>query len=146
MHPNLQAFLNLVRECEGTSGPDGWRRRYNGNFSNGALFTDLSKHPCIKVGVSSAAGAFQIVCSTWKTLQVQLSLPDFSPTSQMAAAVQLIKETGAYDDIVAGRIDKALARPRLKNMWTSLPGGSQPKKTIAEAKNIYQTHGGAIAA
>lgn len=142
MNPNLKAFLLLIRECEGTSDSNGYRRRHNGNRSIGVLFDSFEKHPCVLIREtnSSAAGAYQIVCSTWKSLQALLKLKDFSPPSQDAAAIQLLKWRRAYDDVIAGRFEAAIKKCR--NEWTSLPGATQQKKTLAQAQGIYTSKGG----
>jgi len=49
-----------------------------------------------------------------------LRLPDFSPSSQDAIAIQQIAERGALADIDAGRFDIAVSKVR--NIWASLRG------------------------
>jgi muramidase (phage lysozyme) len=143
---NLKAFSMLIRECEGTVDPQGYQRRHNGNRSNGVLFNSFRSHPCVIVAEtnSSAAGAYQITCSTWRAIQAVLKLPDFSPASQDAAFVLLLKWRNAYQDVINGRFDAAIQKCRKE--WTSLPGASQTKKTLAQARSIIQQYGGAAAA
>lgn len=145
MNENLRAFLWLIRTCEGTDDAAGYRRRHAGNYSAGVLFDSFAKHPCIIVAEtnSSAAGAYQITCSTWKALQAAISLPDFTPPNQDKGALLLLKWNGAYNLIIAGNFQGAITK--CVKTWTSLPGGSQPKKTVAQAKSVYQSAGGSLA-
>lgn len=92
----------------------------------GSLFTDYSDHPRKSVklrslGISStAAGRYQVLARYFDAYKKQLKLPDFSPASQDAIAVQLIRECGAYADIEEGRIEQAITKCRSR--WASLPG------------------------
>lgn len=141
---NVSAFLKTIRECEGTAGQNGYKTLFGGG-----LFNDYSAHPNKKIpfrgGVSTAAGAYQILKKTWDECVRALSLPDFSPSSQDAAAVYLIKRRKALEDVQAGRIRAAVAK--CANEWASLPGNSynQNPKTIEEVIKIYKTNGGEVA-
>lgn len=141
---NVQAFLRTIRACEGTDGPDGYRMMFTGK-----LFNDMSQHPnqLNKANgySSTAAGAYQFIFSTWKRLQLTLGLPDFSPESQDAAAVELIQEKGALGDVQAGNIEAAFAK--LNKTWASLPGSpyGQPTKSTATASAYFTQYGGTIA-
>lgn len=139
---NLQAFLMTIRKCEGTAGANGYR-----TIMGYCLFDDFSKHPnrkCVPGG-STAAGAYQFIYATWKGLQRQLLLPDFSPASQDAAAVQLIMEKKAFDDVVAGRIEAAVRK--LSNTWESFTYGktNQPHKSLDTIKKYFTDAGGTLA-
>jgi lysozyme len=57
---------------------------------------------------STAAGRYQIIKPTWLSLKSKLGLPDFSPASQDAAAIELIRQRGALADVQAGRIESAV--------------------------------------
>ncbi len=149
---NVRAFLLMIRRCEGTAGPDGYRTMFTGK-----LFSDFSKHPNIANSAngytSTAAGAYQFLYSTWKDLQRSLLLPDFSPASQDAGAVELIRRRGALDDVIAG--DIATAVDKCAKEWASLPvvtgakaGKSyygQPVKSLATVTNYYTSAGGQLA-
>ena len=148
MSANLRAFLALIRWCEGTSGENGYR-----TIVGGDLFTDFSDHPrIVKSGVfsngkawrSSAAGAYQFLSDTWNECCEELKLPDFSPASQDAAAVYLIKRRGALHAVENGDLDNAI---NLCNKeWASLPGSpyGQPVKSLDACKLIFERAGGTL--
>jgi len=123
MTDNERAFLQMLAVSEGTDGAGD--RGYN-LIVGGELFHDYSHHPDVLVTLnkrglkSTAAGRYQFLYSTWCGLQKQLGLPDFSPASQDTAAIQLIRESGALDDVNAGRFDEAVAK--CAHIWASLPG------------------------
>lgn len=143
---NLQAFLWMLRVSEGTDGPDGYR-----TIVGGTLFTDYADHPrqliaLPRLGIkSSAAGAFQILRRTWDEIRASLDLPDFSPASQDAAAIALIRRRGALADVKAGRF--AVAVEKCKKEWASLPGAGygQHENTLARLQSAYTVAGGYIA-
>ena len=148
MSANLRAFLALLRWCEGTAGPEGYR-----TIVGGSLMDTYDDHPrIVKSGTfsdgvpwkSSAAGAYQFLSTTWDECKAALSLPDFSPASQDAAAVFLIKRRGALDDVEAGRIAEAIAK--CNREWASLPGSpyGQPVKTLDACLRVYQAAGGSL--
>ena len=141
---NVEAFLYMIRRAEGTAGVDGYRTMFTGK-----LFDDYSQHPNIKNSAngwsSTAAGAYQFIYATWNSLKSALLLPDFSPASQDAAAVELIREKGALNDVIAGNIDSAVRK--LSNTWESFTYGAttQPHKPLATLYGYYQGAGGTIA-
>lgn len=130
---NVQKFLGLLRWCEGTDGPDGYRTLFGGS-----VFDDYSHHPhqvvTAKLGssriASSAAGAYQFLSKTWDRLVELYALQDFSPESQDIACLALIDGRKALDDVVAGRWEVAIAK--CNREWASLPGSpyGQPTKTM----------------
>lgn len=139
-NPYIQAFLATIRAGEGTAGPMGYQTMFGGG-----IFTDFSDHPrqviCRTVNggrlCSSAAGAYQFLRSTWDRIAARLSLPDFSPTCQDVAALELIREKGAIDDIKAGRFEIAVSKCR--KVWASMPGAGygQPEVAMAKYRAIY---------
>ena len=143
---NEAAFLWMLRVSEGTSGPNGYS-----TLVGGALFDSFADHPRTLVylpnlGIkSSAAGAYQILRRTWDGVKSKLRLPDFSPASQDAAAVELIKQRGALADVRAGRF--AVAVEKCKKEWASLPGAGygQRENTLARLQTAYTQAGGYIA-
>lgn len=158
---NTAAFLMMIRTAEGTAGHNGYRTLFGGQ-----LFDDYSDHPRIaKAFVSngkrlwtSAAGAYQFMAvspipggpsstkvNTWDVVQARLGLPDFSPASQDAAAVELIREAGALGDVRSGRFDQAVNKVR--RIWASMPGAgySQPEKSMDALRVTYLNNGGALA-
>lgn len=157
---NLAAFLYALRFGEGTSGPDGYRIKYGMT-----TFDSYAKHPaldgwrggalsdvqCAGAGfgpgcVSTAAGAYQFTRPTWVRLAAKLNLPDFSPSSQDRAAVELIREKGALGDVQAGRVDVAISKVR--KVWASLPGAGyagQREVTALAFNTNYSNAGGTVA-
>lgn len=158
---NLQAFLAMIRRAEGTAGVNGYRTMFGG-----ALFTSFADHPRRAVRFTdqlgrrlwtTAAGAYQFLAisplpdggftkvNTWDRLQLALGLPDFSPASQDAAAIELIREEGALDDVRAGRFDLAVGKVR--NVWASLPGAgyAQPERKLDDLRVAYVNAGGVLA-
>lgn len=158
---NLAAFLATIRKAEGTAGPNGYRTLFGGG-----LFSDFRDHPrraarfTDKAGRrlwTSAAGAYQFMAvsplpdgsstkvDTWDRLAARLQLPDFSPASQDAAAVELIREAGALDMVRAGEFDAAIGKVR--RIWASLPGAgySQAERSIDALRLAYADAGGTFA-
>ncbi len=146
--PNVQAFLRVIRAGEGTAGADGYRTMFGGG-----LFESYADHPRVAVTAklggrlltSTAAGAYQFLSRTWDEAAAALSLQDFSPASQDAAAVFLIRRRGALADVRAGRFDAAVSK--LGREWASLPGSpyGQPTRTIEQARAVYESEGGSYA-
>jgi muramidase (phage lysozyme) len=126
MNPNLKAFLDMIAYSEGTD--NGRQPTKNHGYDvvvGGSLFEGYADHPRKLVNLrpglaSTAAGRYQVLSRYFDAYKKQLKLPDFSPESQDAIAIQLIKECKAMDDIEKGYIDVALAK--CKSRWASLPG------------------------
>ena len=143
-HPNMQAFLALIRQGEGTAGPNGYR-----TLVGGALFDGYADHPRQKVWIpsigdySTAAGAYQILAGTWDKVRVLAGLPDFSPASQDLAAVQLIRNRGALAAVLNGNMLDALGKCSWE--WASLPPWRYSKQgtlTMARAQALFSQLGG----
>lgn len=146
---NVQAFLKMIRFAEGTDNANGYKIIFGGK-----TFSDFSKHPNIKVSFldkrtntinySTAAGAYQILYSTWIRLALMLKLNDFSPENQDKAGIELIREKGALQDVINGNITTAISK--VSKIWASMPGAGykQPEKKIAELLTIYKTNGGLL--
>jgi len=139
------AFLYMIRCCEHRYprdvlpvGPDA--RCYT-TFFGGARFSDLSDHPVITLEmkpvrlsdamckaagfgpgcVSSAAGAYQFILSTWERLRKKGDfLEDFSPANQSEAALRLLEEIGARNKYLEGDLEGAIRTAG--RAWASLPG------------------------
>jgi len=141
---NLAAFLHMIRAAEGTADEGGWSRLFGGGS-----FVIGNDHPRIVVNKSgyksSAAGAFQIIQTTWDNVQRFLHLPDFSPASQTAAAVFLLRDAGAYDDVLAGNFASAVKKSA--RVWASLPGSpyGQPIRSAQFIAQAYTSAGGQVA-
>ena len=143
---NLNAFMMAIRTGEGTAGPNGYR-----TLVGGTLFDSYADHPrklvyLPSLGINStAAGAYQILRRTWDEVAGALGLPDFSPASQDAACVKLIKRRGAYNDVLAGRFEVAIDKCRKE--WASLPGAGygQREESLANLRAVYVKNGGVLA-
>ena len=140
-NPNVQAMLAVIRRGEGTSGPNGYRTLFGGQLFNG-----YAHHPNIKVCrgslCSTAAGAYQLLYSTWEETKNAMGLTDFSPASQDAAAVGRIAARGALADVEAGNFSAAVGK--LAYEWASLPGSpyGQPTLSMGTAQQIFADAGG----
>lgn len=114
IHPKIKAFLNLIGKSEDAD--------YNVLYG-GSKFTDFSKHPNKKITAggwtSTAAGKYQFLYKTWVEVAAKLNLKDFSPESQDLAAIQRIKDRGAYNLILNDKIDEAIYA--LSKEWASFP-------------------------
>jgi lysozyme len=159
MTPNLSAFLAMIRFAEGTSTyPDPYAVTFGGKFT----ITDFSNHPYCAlqwhgepldflgsdyVGkISTAAGAYQITAPTWRVLRRLWSLPDFSPASQDAATVELIRaKRGALDCIEYGNPEAAIFA--CSGIWASFPGSTsrQPQRELTSLIESYTNGGGTLA-
>lgn len=146
-NPNVRAFLRAIRFGEGTSDADGYRR-----LVGGGEFGSFHDHPRERRYIerykvwSTAAGAYQFIAGTWDEMRKLYALPDFSPESQDLAAIGLIHRRGALQDVLAGRIESAIAK--CAKEWASLPGSPYGQRTVALARVIqeYTTHGGQLEA
>lgn len=159
---NVAAFLRTLQQCEGTAtASDPYRVCYGykhtvQSFADHPVVTGewagqvLSDSMCANAGFSSgckstAAGAYQIIRGTWHGLKSSLNLPDFSPSSQDLAAIELIRQKGALEDVKAGRVSTAINKVR--NIWASLPNNSAKQGQRSEDQIIawYQNEGGTLA-
>ena len=142
---NIAAFLWMIRVCEGTSGPDGYKTMFTGK-----LFDSYADHPrqAISAGVngkgltSTAAGAYQFLARTWDGLRKPLGLTDFSPESQDQACILLLKQIKALDYVKSG--DWTTAVKRSNKTWASLPDSpyNQHPKDYPTALAYFKQGGG----
>lgn len=114
MNANRKAFLDMIAFSEGTAGHGD--NGYN-VIVGGHLFQGYKDHPRILVKLnptlsSTAAGRYQLLARYYDAYKKMLKLPDFSPDSQDAIALQQIKECRALNDIDAGRFDEAVSKVR----------------------------------
>lgn len=149
---NVTAFLAAIRAAEGT---DRAADPYRVVMGYGHTLQDLSDHPFFTgewKGApfgdgqwSTAAGAYQFLRATWADLRGRLQLQDFGPESQDAAAVELIRQRGALEDVKAGRFHDAVAK--VKRIWASLPGAGygQGERTMQWLAQRYENAGGTLA-
>jgi lysozyme len=154
---NLYAFLAMLRRAEGGD----YDILYGGARWNGPL-TDhpralgwkgvrLPDQYCRNAGLnppcySTAAGAYQITYPTWKSIRQRLGLPDFSPASQDAAAIELLREIGALPLIQQGKITEAIRVA--SSQWASLPFSTagQPKRSLDDVLAYFREAGGTMVA
>lgn len=150
---NLNAFLRMIRDAEHSGLPYPDADRYRAMFG-GEFFASFADHPRQrfaftqtdgKTNYTTAAGAYQFIAPTWDALRARLGLPDFSPPSQDAAAVELIRERGALADVQAGRFDEAVMK--LGRIWASLPTSTAPQHTRSWdfVRQAYVSAGGNFA-
>lgn len=149
MSPNLRAFLEMIAWSEGTSRIAGSDNGYN-VLVGGKLFAGYADHPRVLVQVnknlkSTAAGRYQLLSRFFDAYKKQLKLPDFSPASQDAIAIQQIRECRALDDIEAGKFSVAVGK--CARIWASLPGAGygQHENTLVALQGAYKQAGGALA-
>jgi hypothetical protein len=86
---------------------------------------------------SDASGRYQFLSTTWDGLKTKIGAVDFSPAAQDLAAVELIRQRGALEDVEAGRLEAAIAK--LNQTWASFPGSphGQPTKPLARLREFY---------
>jgi muramidase (phage lysozyme) len=164
--PNLAAFLSMIAFSEGT---DGAADPYRVCYAYKHTIDSLAQHPaevvdgvrewageklpdamCRSAGlspgcVSTAAGRYQLIRPTWIEAKRALGLTDFSPASQDAAAVYLIRKRGALSAVERGQVANAIALCRKE--WASLPGADygQPERRLSALLDVYERSGGAFA-
>jgi muramidase (phage lysozyme) len=144
---NRKAFLDMIAVAEGTAGlgDDGYNI-----IVSGIAFNDYADHPRQKIflpryGISStAAGRYQILERYFDAYKKLLNLPDFSPTSQDAIALQMIKERRACEDIDAGRLNVAIIK--CAPIWASLPGAGygQREQSFKTLRCAFVKAGGVL--
>lgn len=159
---NVSAMLAAIQAAEGTNrAADPYRVCYGyrhtiqnmadhpavtGEWKGEKLPDDMCRAAGYGPGcVSTAAGAYQFIKPTWLDLKRRLGLRDFSPASQDAAAVQLLKDCGAWQRVRSGDFIGAVIAAR--KIWASLPGSGyeQPERSFAWLQAAYVNAGGAVA-
>ncbi len=134
MIDKLKAFLDTIAFSEGTSTHpltqnDGYDVIVTG-MDGKHIFTDYHDHPFALGGFvqvtptlkSTAAGRYQVLARYWNAYKAMLKLPDFTPQSQDAVAIQQIRERKALPMIEAGNVQGAIQA--CSNIWASLPGNT----------------------
>jgi len=156
VHRNMKAFLDMIAYSELGGAlmdlsDDGYNVIVGSTPAVPLLFTSYADHPrrriTVKKGlVSSAAGRYQILARYYDYYKEVLKLPDFSPASQDAIALHLIKECRAIEDIEAGRFSEAVKKCR--GRWASLPdaGYGQHENKFDSLAKAYVLAGGVISA
>jgi muramidase (phage lysozyme) len=155
MSPNLKAFLDVVATSELTDrllrNSDNGYNCLVGSLPNfPRLFYSYADHPrqlidLPRLGIkSTAAGRYQLLARYFDVYKKQLGLPNFSPESQDAIAIQQIRECKALIYVEAGRFDDAVAR--VSNIWASLPGSPYGQHTndLDALRRVFIKAGGTI--
>ena len=146
---NVAAFLDMLGFSEGTDDARQPTRDHGYDvLVGGRLFNSYADHPRVLVDLprlgikSTAAGRYQLLARWYDPYRRLLKLPDFSPASQDAIALQQIRERGALADIQAGRLREAITKCR--NIWASLPGAGygQHEHTFEQLRARYLLCGG----
>lgn len=159
---NVPAFLAMIRKSEGTAGQsDPWAVCFGykhtiQNFADHPAITGewrgepLSAAMCAGAGlgpgcVSTAAGAYQIIKPTWLNVKKKLGLPDFSPASQDAAAIELIRQRGGLGFVESGQFSQAVNACRKE--WASLTGAGygQGERSLPWLQARFIEAGGVLA-
>lgn len=122
----VQAFLGALAQGESNG-------RYN-VIIGGRTFDDYSRHPNVKVGDSTAAGAYQFIYPTWVKQAGRLGLSDFSAESQDLAAVNLLREIGAVPRLLSGDVDGAVYAAG--KQWESLPVDQTGRSTQGNPRSL----------
>lgn len=149
----LTAFLTMLAQSEGTEScgtSHGYDCLVGSTPKKPVLFTSYADHPRVFVPLrpgltSSAAGRYQILARNYDAYKRTLKLPDFSPASQDAIAVQMIREQHALSDIETGHLANAI--DKCNNVWASLPGSpyGQRTNTFQQCCVWFQNAGGVLA-
>lgn len=146
---NCEAMLDTIGLSEGAE----YDSLFGDSPAHPNKITDFTDHPdkpfhyTNKAGVpiiTTAAGRYQFIHSTWVNLKNKLSLPDFSPHSQDLAALELLSEKDVLQKLMDGNFSAALEAA--KTIWASLPGANdnQPEHSMAEVIGWYKANGGII--
>lgn len=162
MEANLKAFLDMIAISELQRGliavsDNGYNVIVGSSPAWPHLFRakadgtpDYSDHPRVLVALrpglrSTAAGRYQLLARFYDAYKKKLGLPDFSPASQDAIAIQQIKECHALDAIQEGYFDDAVVN--CAHIWASLPGSGygQRENKMAVVRGFYLDAGGQLA-
>lgn len=155
MTPNQKAFLHTIAASE--LGLDligetdnGYNVLVGSTAANPHTFCSYADHPRVSVAlrpglVSTAAGRYQLLARFFDFYKTKLHLPDFSPASQDAIALQQINERNAFGLIEAGKFGAAVVA--CSSIWASLPGNSygQHQQSLQWLQSVYVANGGKVA-
>lgn len=143
-HPNVAAFLRVIRQGESRQDDSAYTIQFGGEHFEAPPWEHPGTVKIVGSLRSTAAGAYQFLKSTWDAVRSAYELPDFSPACQDEAAVALIKGRKALDDVIAGRFKDAVVK--CAKEWASLPFSpyGQPTLTYDLALKTYQAWGGRL--
>ena len=145
----IRAFLACLREFECQAVKNDTDRYHALNTPLPATpkskdFVEFNSHPWSGIPkdqwpASTAAGAYQITCTTWRDEMDHRYFMDaegkatFSPQMQDRIAVRRLEFRGALHLLRSGKIEEAVAAARKE--WTSLPGSTEnAKRRTADGK------------
>ena len=131
---NVRVMLSVLRRTEGHGYGDV--QPYDAMYPN-TTFSSYKKHPSensSKVG----AGAYGIMGGyIWahykKQITIENGTSEFAPKNQDAVALEMINNNNkgsALQEVKDGRYVEAASK--LKDVWTSLPGGSESKTSQSD--------------
>lgn len=154
---NVLAFLDMIATSElgaeilaNPLADDGYRVIVGSLPQNVIVFSNYAHHPRLLVELhpglkSTAAGRYMFIVPTWVNLVQKLGLPDISPESQDLAGIELVRECGALDDVIAGNFEAAVAA--CSPTWASLPGAGygQHENKMQDLIAAYVAAGGTVA-
>ncbi len=155
IYSNRHAFLSMIAYSEiGTAllavSDDGYNVIVGSTAAYPTLFGSYADHPRQLVHLtptlsSTAAGRYQLLARYFDVYKRFLGLPDFSPSSQDAIAIQQIRECRALGDVDAGNFADAVEK--VAHIWASLPGAGygQHENEIASLQAAYVRYGGILA-
>ncbi len=136
-NPAVVAFLDTIAYSEGTFNQNGYRTCFTG-----VLFSNFVDHPRMRHAkrsfCSDAAGRYQFLSSTWDYISKKMGLKNFQPRNQDRAALQLIYERSALDDLKKGRFPLVLKKTA--SVWASFPDApyGQPTQRYADLATFYK--------
>lgn len=144
-NPLIASMLDTIAQAEGTHG------NYNqivGERSGSGTITDFSAHPGAMRSMTingkrrntSAAGRYQFTGATYRGMSNATGMSDFSPHSQDINAIELLRQTGAVEKLLAGDLRGAITAAG--SMWEGLPGALVQRsggnsRTMGEALGFF---------
>ena len=136
-NPCVLAFLDTIAYSEGTYNQNGYRTCFTG-----VLFSNFSDHPRMHhmrgALRSDAAGRYQFLSSTWDYISKKMGLKNFFPRNQDRAALQLIYERQALEDLKKGLFSRVLKKTA--SVWASFPDApyGQPTQRYTVLAAFYK--------
>jgi muramidase (phage lysozyme) len=138
-----KALHDSLAFAEGTRGhsQDGYNVMFSFRLMNGC-----QSHPnqCIRFGgtCSTAAGRYQFLNTTWRSVASARNLQSFEPENQERGAAYLISTTRRVNvpqDRAMTAAEFSNAMSKLSYEWASLPPGryGQPSKTSSQMRTMY---------
>jgi len=138
-----RAMLDSIAFAEGTAKypNDGYNTMFTGKQFSG--FEDHPRKIQRSNGYASdAAGRYQFLSTTWDGLARKLGLKDFSPANQDKAAIELARQYGVTQELLAKEGMSPKVSSFLGRQWASFPGKTigldQPTKGLKSVQNVYQ--------